>query len=221
MDRQKIRIGIVCDVVCPWSYIGKRRLDKAMEITTDRYVFQLDYYPFELNPHTPEEGLDYHDYLRRKYGSDERFLALTAHIRRAAAREGLTFNIHLQHVFPNTRNAHRVMMFAREPGKQDELIEALFEAYFAKGIDLSRKENLLEIARQVGLDTERTSFLLNSNTGKLEIEMAEKELHDLGISSTPLYIIHDRLLIAGAQSVEAFVRAFDKVAEPSEGVVMA
>lgn len=213
MEKQKIKIGVVCDVVCPWSYIGKRRLEKAMEITADRYTFQVDYFPFELNPHHPEEGLDFHDYLRKKYGSEEHFEELTAHLRRTAAREGLVFNLHLQETSPNTRNAHRVVMFAREQGKQEAVVEALFHAYFTEGVDLSRRENLIAVASEAGLDAEKTRYLLSSNTGKVEIEMGEKELHDLGITSIPLYIIDDRVTLSGARSVEAFTRAFEEVSQ--------
>src|SRR5690606_20954487 len=217
MDKFGIRIGVVADVVCAWSYIGKRRLEKAMEITSDLYTFQVDYFPFELHPHTPEEGLDYHDYLRRKFGGEDHFVALTSHIRRVAAREGLSFNLHLQHTIPNTRNAHRIIMFAREHGKQEEVVEGFFRAYFTEGVGLTRKENLVAIAEEAGLDAEKTGYLLNSNTGKLEIEMAEKELQDLGITSAPLYIINDRVTISGAQSVETFTRAFHRVAEEEGG----
>src|SRR5690606_31889829 len=116
----------VSDVVCPWCYIGKRRLEKAMELASDRYEFEVEYFPFELNPHMSEEGANYKEYLCKKYGSEERFHQLTEHLRITAAREELQFNLELQQTSPNTRNAHRIIMIARDEGKQLQVVEAFF-----------------------------------------------------------------------------------------------
>jgi predicted DsbA family dithiol-disulfide isomerase len=216
MDKAKITIGVVSDIVCPWCYIGKKRLEKAMEMSADRFEFEVEYFPFELNPHMPEEGADYREYLCRKFGSEAKFLELTDHVKKVAASEGLEFNMDLQKVSPNTRNAHRVIMLAREEGKQMDVVEALFKAYFTEGIDLSKVENLIAISAKAGLDPEKIDQLLHSNTGKLEIEMAEKELQDLGITAVPLFIIDNKFGVSGAQSVEAFTRAFGEVQVLSE-----
>ena len=212
MEQVKIKIGVVSDVVCPWCYIGKRRLEKAMQLAPGFYDFDVEYYPYELNPHIPEEGLDYRGYLCRKFGSESKFHELTRHITRVAADEGLDFRLDRQEVSPNTRNAHRIILLAREEGRQLQVVEAFFRAYFTRGIDLSRIENLVDIAAGVGMDPGKVETLLNSNTGKLEIEMAEKELHDLGITAVPLFIISDHFTITGAQPVAAFSRAFEGVA---------
>lgn len=210
--RPTIQIEVISDVVCPWCYIGKRRMEKAIELASDRYDFEVRYFPFELNPHMPPEGADYKEYLCRKYGSEERFHQLTEHVRRMAAREGLQVNLHLQKTSPNTRDMHRIIMLAREENKQAQIVEEFFHAYFVEGVDLTKQENLLNIAGQTGLDTESIAQLLNSNTGKLEIEMAEKELQDLGITSVPLYVIDNRFAISGAQAVEAFSKVFEEAA---------
>ena len=215
MEKAKIKIGVVSDVVCPWCYIGKRRLEKAMMITSDRFEFEVEYFPFELNPRMPEEGADFKEYLCRKYGSEAKFYELTEHIKNTAAREGLNFSLESQKKSPNTRNAHRMILLAREEGKQAEVADALFRAYFIEGIDLTKIENLVSIAMDTGLDAEKVELLLNSNTGKVEIEMAEKELSDLGITSVPLFIIEDRIAISGAQPVEAFTKAFEEACDLS------
>lgn len=212
MDKTKIRVGVVSDVVCPWCYIGKRRLEKAMALSADRFDFEVEYFPFELNPHIPEEGVDYREYLCKKFGSEEKFTELHEHVKRIAASEGLDFRLDLQQTSPNTRNAHRLMLVAREKGKQEEVVEALFRAYFTEGVDLTRVDSLVRIAEDAGLDSEKIEQLLHSNTGKLEIEMAEKELQELGITSVPLFIIDDKLAISGAQPVEEFVRGFEETA---------
>lgn len=202
---------MVADIVCPWCYIGKRRLEKAMRMLADRYEFDVEYFPFELNPHMPEEGHDYRDYLSKKFGGEAKFLELTNHVTRVAEREGLEFHPELQARVPNTRNIHRIIMLAREHGNAMDVAEAFYNAYFTDGVDLSSIDNLIAISAKAGLDPDKAELLLHSNTGKLEIEMAEKELTDLGITSVPLFIIDDRLAITGAQSVDAFRKAIEEV----------
>ena len=212
MNKTKIKIGVVSDVVCPWCYIGKRRLEEAMARSSDRFDFEVEYFPFELNPHLPEGGTNYREYLIEKFGSEEKYRQLTDHVKKVAVQEGINFRMDLQKTSPNTRNAHRIIMVARDEGRQREVVEALFSAHFTEGIDLSKLENLIDIADRAGLDREKIELLLNSNTGKLEIEMAEKELQELGITSVPLFIIDDNIAISGAQAVAAFTKAFEETA---------
>lgn len=216
MEKLKIKIDVISDVVCPWCYIGKRRLEKAMDLLTDRFDFDVEYFPFELNPHMPEEGLDRREYLCKKFGGEAKYEELTDHVKSVARREGLELNLERQHTVPNTRNAHRIIMLAREEGRQMEVAEAFFRAYFTEGIDLSKIDNLVDISMRAGLDGEKVDLLLHSNTGKLEIEMAEKELQDLGITGVPLFIIDNRRAISGAQAIDAFVKAFEETAMVSE-----
>lgn len=213
MEKIRVKVGVVSDVVCPWCYIGKRRLEKAMELAAERFEFDVEFYPFELNPDMPPEGTDNHEYLCRKFGSEAKYAELTNHVRRIAALEGIEFNPERQETAPNTRDVHRIIMLAREQHRQMQVAEAFFNAYFTLGTDLSKTENLLDISEGAGLDRDRVDLLLRSNTGKLEIEMAEKELHDLGITSVPLFIIDNKIAISGAQSVEAFVKAFEEAAD--------
>ena len=217
MNKAKIKIGVISDVVCPWCYIGKRRLEKAMEMSSDHFEFEVEYYPFELNPHLPEEGTNYRQYLLQKFGSEERYRQLTGHVKKVAAQEGLDLRLELQKTSPNTRNAHRLILVARDDGRQSEVVEALFSAYFTEGMDLSKAENLVDIAGRAGINREKIELLLNSNTGKLEIEMAEKELHNLGITSVPLFIVDDKIAISGAQPVKAFTKAFEETAFVTSG----
>lgn len=212
MERTKINIGVVSDIVCPWCYIGKRRLERAMERVSDRFVFEVEYFPFELNPRMPAEGIDFNEYLCKKFGSESKSRELSEHVRRVAGNEGLHFNLDMQQRRPNTRDAHRIIMFARDEGRQLDVVERFFRAFFTEGIDLSVAGNLIAIAGGAGLDTDTIEALLHTNTGKLEIEMAEKELTDLGITSVPLYIIDNRMAISGAQSIEAFTKAFEEAA---------
>jgi predicted DsbA family dithiol-disulfide isomerase len=123
----------------------------------------------------------------------------------------LVFDYSKQSVSPNTRNAHRLILFAKDSGKNLEMVEALFKAYFTDGIDLSKNENLVAIAETVGLDRSKVELFLASDAGTAEIIMAERELQKMGISGVPFYIINDQYGVSGAQSSQTFIQAFQNV----------
>jgi len=208
INKPKINIGIVSDVVCPWCYIGKRRLEKAIAAMENEFVFDIAYYPFELNSEMPEEGRNNKEYLVRKFGSEDQYQNIINHVSRVAASEGLEFNFDKQHVAPNTRNAHRLIQFAKEQGKQLPVVEALFKAYFTDGVDLSRLDNLVAIGGACGLDKNELSTWLSSDAGRAEVVFAEQEMQKLGISGVPFYIINDKYGVSGAQPAEMFMNAF-------------
>jgi predicted DsbA family dithiol-disulfide isomerase len=208
---QKIKIDIVSDVVCPWCYIGKRRIEKAMTQLSDQFEFEVSYLPFELNPQTPKEGFNQKEYLTKKFGSEEKYNQITTHVASVAAEEGLKFDFSKQTVSPNTRDAHRIILFAKQEGKQLAAKEAFMKAYFEEGVDLTKKENLLAISEQVGLNPQRIAALLDSDEGLAEIIMSEQANHQRGISSVPYYIINNQYGISGAQSSEVFVQALTQI----------
>ncbi|QHT67096.1 DsbA family oxidoreductase [Rhodocytophaga rosea] len=211
MNKPTIRIDIVSDIVCPWCYIGKRRLERALDKLSDKFDFVLEYHPFELNPAMPIEGVKQQEYLIKKFGSTERYHQLTRQVTQVAAQEDISFHYDKQQVSPNTRNAHRLVQLANQEGKQVEMVEALFKAYFTDGIDLSKRENMLAVAVQVGLDREKTSKLLASEEGLLQIALAEQELQKLGITGVPFYIVNNTYGISGAQPLDAFVQVFEQI----------
>lgn len=211
MEKPIIKIAVVSDVVCPWCYIGKRRLEKALHAASDRFEFEVEYLPFELNPGMPPEGASQKEYLTSKFGGEERYEQLTAQVTKVAAGEGITFHYDKQEVSPNTRDAHRLIQFAREDNLQEQVVEALYKAYFTDGVDLSRKENLLKVAVSAGMEEEKVRLFLDSDTGAVAVEIAEKELQQLGISGVPFFIINNKYGISGAQPVEAFIKTFDEV----------
>jgi predicted DsbA family dithiol-disulfide isomerase len=211
MTKPLIKVGVVSDVVCPWCYIGKRRLEKAIDQLKDKMDFEIAYYPFELNPDAPVEGVDNKKYLTQKFGGESAYVQLTGNVARIAESEGLHFDFEKQKVSPNTRHAHRLLLLAREDGKQLDLAEALFKAYFTDGVDLSNNDNLIEIAKGVGLPEDKVKIFLESNTGINEVAAAEKELHSMGITGVPFYIINDKYGVSGAQATSAFVSAFENV----------
>lgn len=212
MSKPLIKINVVSDVVCPWCYVGKRRLEKAIHKLSDKYEFEVEYSPFELNPQMPKGGMSQKDYLSKKFGGEARYEQITAHTTAVAETEGLAFHFDRQKVSPNTRDAHRVIQLANKSGKQLALVEALFKAYFTDGVDLSDHTNLIAIAVACGMNEEEVRDLLQGESGVVEIEMKERQLQQLGISGVPFYIIDNRFGISGAQQPEAFIQAFDDVA---------
>lgn len=211
MTKQKIKVDIVSDVVCPRCYIGKRRIEKAMDALQNKYEFEVEYHPFELNPQMPAEGTNQKAYLISKFGGEARYNQLIGNVTKVAADEGLNFDYDKQIISPNTREAHRIIQFAKQEGKQLEAKEAFMKAYFEDGIDLSRKENLLSVAVKAGLTKEKVANLLSSDEGLAEIEAAEHELQKLGISGVPFYIINNKYGISGAQPSESFIEAFENI----------
>lgn len=213
MDKIKpvIKIDVVSDVVCPWCYIGKRRLERAVQELSDDFNFDITYHPFELNPALPMEGVDQKQYLTKKFGGEARYTQLTQHVAQVAAGEGLTFDFDAQRVSPNTRNAHRVIELARQQGMQQVVKEAFMKAYFTDGIDLSKSENVTAIAVAAGMERGSVETLLEGEQGLAEIELAEAEMQRLGVSGVPFYIINNQYGISGAQPTDAFKRAFTDI----------
>ncbi len=207
MTRPKIKIDVVSDVVCPWCYIGKRRLEKAIAQVADQVDVELEYHPFELNPDMPLEGRNQKEYLTKKFGSEAKYQQIAQHVTDVAAQEGLAFDFEKQNISPNTRNAHRVIWFAKKYGKQIEMKEALMKAYFEQGIDLTRTETLVSIATEQGLDNEAIRNFINSTEGLVEVTTAEMQNAQRGISGVPFYIINNQYGVSGAQPSEVFVKA--------------
>ena len=211
MNKPQIKIEVVSDVVCPWCYIGKRRLEKALDQLKDQFDFDVEYSPFELNPDMPLEGRNQKEYLTQKFGSESKYTQIIGHVTKVAAEEGLKFDFTNQRISPNTRNAHQIIRFAKSKGKQLEMKEALMKAYFEQGIDLSKKENLAHVAAGVGLGYDEVLSLLKSEEGLAEVIFAEKTNYQRGVTGVPFYIINNKYGISGAQPVEAFIEALTNI----------
>ncbi len=213
MSKPEIKIEVVSDVVCPWCYIGKRRLEKAVDQLKNDYDIKITFSPFELNADMPAEGLDQKLYLSKKFGSQERYEQITSHVTSTAKDEGLSFDFKKQKVSPNTRDAHRVIWYAQQEGKQPAAKEAFMKAYFEEGIDLSKKENLITVAEKAGLNKEKVKALLESNDGLAEVALAEQMNHQRGISGVPFYIINNKYGVSGAQPSETFIKVLTEIGQ--------
>ncbi|MBS1508735.1 MAG: DsbA family oxidoreductase [Bacteroidetes bacterium] len=211
MAKPTLKIDIVSDVVCPWCYIGKRRIERAMDQLKDQFDFEVEYHPFELNPNMPKEGSNQKEYLATKFGGEERYQQITGHVTSVAAQEGLKFDFANQQVSPNTLNAHRLIAFAKREGKQPQMKEALMSAYFEQGVDLSKNKNLVAIAVKQGLDETRVTDFLNSDELTDEVKMEEHINVQRGISGVPFYIIDNKYGVSGAQASETFVKALTEI----------
>lgn len=205
--KQKIKIDVVSDVVCPWCYIGKRRLEKALEELNETFEFDVDYHPFELNAAIPLSGVNSKTYLSEKFGSEEHYEQITGRVTAVAQTEGLIFDFNKQLVSPNTRKAHSLIKAAKESGVQTQVVEALFKAYFTDGVDLSNDENLIQLAVAAGLSKQLAEDTLKDEEATLQIALEEQEMHKLGITGVPFYIINRKYGISGAQPTDTFIRA--------------
>ena len=202
--KQVIKIDVASDIVCPWCYIGKRRLDKAITNLSHQYDFEISYHPFELHPELTTAGQNQREYLVRKFGTESKYRQLTNNVSRIAESEGLQFDFDRQLVMPNTRKAHVIIAGAKEAGLQGVVTEVLFAAYFSRGVDLSKDENLLTVAIEAGLDGRDISTWLKDELRFKAIEQREKELGRLGVHAVPFFIINDRFALSGAQLTETF-----------------
>ncbi len=207
-----ITIDILSDVVCPWCYIGKTRLEKAIVQLTPSYDFKLQYHPFELDPGMPEDGVDQKEHLAKKFGGEIKYHEITRHTSEVAAEEGLTFDFEKQQFIPNTRIAHALIAAALPFHIQADVADAFFKAYFSRGINLTKKENLIQVAVEGGLSEEIARKTIADESAIAGIAQEEMESQQLGIRSVPFYIINNRYGISGAQPTETFVKAFREIA---------
>jgi predicted DsbA family dithiol-disulfide isomerase len=201
-----ITIAVHSDVICPWCWIGKRRLEQALA-TLPAGTATVTWHPFQLNPGMPIEGMPRAEYRRRKFGSAEYAQALDARVTGVAAEAGLAFDLAGQSRTPNTLRAHRLIRWAGAQGKQDALVEALFSAYFSAGLDVGDVAVLTRLAVSVGLDADVVARFLTSNEGTDEVLAEERVVRQHGAEGVPLFIINGQDRLSGAQPVPVFIAA--------------
>lgn len=206
-----MKLEIYSDIICPWCYIGKARLDKALATLGDDCQFEIVWRSFELNPTMPESGMCRKEYRTCKFGSWERSQEMDRDITAKAAADGLKFNLDKLERTPNTFNAHRLMWFAEGKGKQNEISELLFKAYFEDARDIGDIEQLAQIAGDAGLDREAVTKFLLSEDGKAEVKDEEQRAIRLGISGVPAFVLDGDVIASGAQTPEEFVRILKRV----------
>src|SRR5580700_10629412 len=169
-----LHIDIISDVICPWCYIGKRRLEKAITALDRQHEVQVRWLPFQLNPTMPKEGISRKDYRIRKFGSWERSLELDAKVVAVGETEGIHFAFDRIDRTPNSVDAHRLIWLADQQGSQDAIVEALFRAYFSDGRDISDRETLIDVVAEAGIERQLAKAMLNSDEGRNAINEAEE-----------------------------------------------
>jgi predicted DsbA family dithiol-disulfide isomerase len=210
------QIDIISDVVCPWCFIGKRNLERALDTWRAKYPDEapvVRWHPFQLNPQLPASGVPRSQYLENKFGGPARAKEIYARVSAAGSRAGIDFDFDAIQVQPNTIDAHRLLHFAAERGKQDEMAEAIFRRYFLEGADLSSAEVLADIAQQAGLDRDEAAAYLASATDRELIEEQDRRARAIGVEGVPFFIFNQRLALSGAQPPEVIVDAMEKSRE--------
>ena len=199
-------IEIASDVVCPWCYIGKRRLEKALESLKGEVDARIEWLPFQLNPGIPSEGMARADYRRQKFGSVEKGRMLDARVAQEGAGEGIAFAFDRMQRTPNTIAAHKLIDLAQKQGKGNAVVDALFRAYFEEAKDIGDEAVLKEIAERAGVT--------GGADEKIQEEVKEKEerVRDLGISGVPTFIFNRESGLSGAYPPEQLAQAIREAA---------
>ncbi|HJW56287.1 MAG TPA: DsbA family oxidoreductase [Burkholderiaceae bacterium] len=210
----QLKIDFVSDVSCPWCAIGLNALEQALE-RVDGIRANLHFQPFELNPQMPPEGQDINQHLAEKYGSTSAQSEYNREAIRARGEAvGFVFRMDRRSRIYNTFDAHRLLHWADEEGRQQALQHVLFRAYFTDGENPGSHEVLVRLAREAGLDPVRAQEILSSDEYAEETREQERFYLDQGIHSVPAVIINDRYLVQGGQPVEVFEQALRKAALP-------
>lgn len=216
----ELHIEVVSDVVCPWCYVGKRRLDAALAARTN-YAATVTWLPFELNPDMPEAGMPRDAYLLARFGDVNRFAAAQAQLVAIGTEVGIEFRFDGDRHMPNTRACHMLLRYAgwyderHETQLQAALQERLMAAYFTHGRNLSERAVLLEIATAAGFEPASAEQALDDRALRAEVVATEGELQTLGVSGVPTFIFDRRFAFSGAQPIAVFLDALDRAAAGS------
>ncbi len=205
-----LKIDIVSDVVCPWCYIGKRRIENALALVPDVPV-EVHWRPFFLNAWVPREGISRDEYLTTKFGSPEAYKGIAGRVVAAAEEEGLSYRPDLVKRQPNTIDCHRLIHWAEAQGKAAEMKQRLMELYFRDGGDLTDVDVLVQAAADVGLDAGETRRRLATDEDIALISGQAQEASDKGISGVPTFVFAQKYAVSGAQPAEQLARAIRQV----------
>jgi len=206
-----LRIDIVSDAICPWCYIGKRQLERALvTLEKEGLQFSIHWNPFQLNPDMMKEGRDRMAYRAKKFGSVERARELDERVAGAAAAVGLQFRQDLMLRTPNTLDAHRLIWFAGSEGVQDAVMETVFKAYFIEGRDIGDRDVLTDCAVEAGMNRASVADFLASETAAKEMLAADRAAREAGVNGVPSFFLDGYGLFSGAMPAETMAEALRK-----------
>ena len=211
---KNFKIDIVSDVMCPWCIIGYKNLEAALDELKNEFSADITWHPFELNPDMPLEGQDLNEHLMQKYGlTPEQGDENRKNMLEAGKRAGFTFNFDGKRIMINSFDLHRLLMWAKEEGKQTELKLAFFEAHFTDLKFLNQEEVLLDVVEKVGLDKETARNILHSDKYVQAVRQEQNNFKQMGITSVPTFIINDKYALTGGQPSDSFIQALKQISE--------
>ena len=204
-----LHVEVIADFVCPFSFLGKRRLDRALEAVHG--PAEESWYPFQLNPEMPPEGLPFDDYLRLRFGGRDYVQPVLERLVLEGRDDGVHFDFdRIRHV-PSTLPAHQVMQAAERLGKDvTGLAEGLMSAFFETGLNIGERDVLIDIAAKAGLPACETSRAIDSDVARQAVVAREAQVRGSGLNSAPGFLLNRRLLVVGAQPTDYLVNAFDR-----------
>ena len=202
------KLDIFSDPICPWCYIGKARLEKALEQRPD-HPFVVEWHPYMLNPSMPPEGMDRREYLQAKFGPPDDVVKAYLPVSDAATEAGIPMDLSKIMRTPSTLDAHRLIHWAGLDGRQNAVVNALFKAYFVQGLDVSQHEVLLTIAQDCGLDRAMIARLLETDSDTDDIRARDADIRARGLQGVPGFLVGRTYVVNGAHPTEFWVQVID------------
>lgn len=211
-DTETIKLDIISDPICPWCYIGKTHLDKALAEVPD-HPFVIEWHPFQLNPDMPDGGMDRRAYLEGKFGGKDGAVQAYAPVVENAEKAGLSINFDKMLRTPNTLDAHRLIHWAGIEGRQTAAVSALFKAYFEDGRDIGDHEVLADIADAIDMDASVVLRLLASDSDREDIRARDAHSRQMGVNSVPTFIVAGKHAVPGAQPPDLWIKVIQELKE--------
>lgn len=205
-----VKLDIFSDPICPWCYIGKSYLDRALE-KAGNHPFNIQWHPFQLNPEMPLQGVDRREYLERKFGNKDLAIKAYAPVLEHAALAGLNLKLEKIMKTPNTLSAHRLIFWAWQEGVQNAVVSAIFKAYFVEGKDIGENNVLVNISHNTGIDKILVDRLLTGTNDREHVIETDKGAREMGINSAPTFILNGKHVITGAQNVDFWSNLINEV----------
>ena len=211
-----ITLDIFSDPVCPWCYIGKANLDRALEAIGD-HPFRVEWHPFQLNPDLPREGADRRAYLEAKFGGKANAARAYAQVMQAGEQAGVEINIERIERQPNTLDAHRLIHWAGLEGRQNAVVNGLFRAYFRDGRDIGDAAVLADIGAAAGMDRAMVARLLASDADRDDLAARDADARAKGVRAVPTFLIARQYVVSGAQPPELWQQVAADIAAQRAG----
>jgi len=205
-----IKLDIFSDPICPWCYIAKARLDRALAARRN-HPFHIEWHPSQLNPDRPAQGMDRRAYLEAKFGGKERAVQAYMPVVEHATEAGLEINLDAIATTPNTLDAHRLIHWAGIEGRQTAAVSALFKAYFIEGRDIGNAEVLADLADMIGMDAAVVLRLLASDADSADIRARDQAAREMGVNSVPTFLVNRQHAVPGAQPTDLWLSVIDEL----------